>query len=356
MTLFTAKNFSSTGWSLFTSSLLMASLLLFSWPVIIAWHLAFDGNIVYWFGTFLFWWTIPIPFWFFGVYATHMIIRPGKSLVTGSIVIPCVVIFLLGGVLQSRAGHLATKLRNRDCGTFPLIRKLELSLFEAQEKQEQCLASATHPNVLFNGCNQYEKWLEEGENGRHWPYLQYLESQFECTGFCTSGRPIWMYAKEAGKDPCASALALFLESQVMYGAKQMMGSSISLVFVTVIWVFLTKPTIEVMKQEKKRREALFGKEARPEDGFSIPKFNLPWGFGFPQKKSTQEPLFYPSPPAQQAPVQVVSAPPAVFQQTSPWASSPPVQQGWASSPPVQVLAANSPTSMRSYSVDSSGSP
>lgn len=353
--MFTAKSFSYEGWNAFAYYLLLSCWLLFSWPVITGLHLSYDDNITYWFGSSLFWWMIPIPFWFLAVYAVKIILRPKKSLIMGSMVIPSVVIFLLGGMLMSKSGHLASKLRNRDCGTFPLIHKLEMSLWDAQEKRKECLSTATHPNVLFSSCKLYESGLKEEENERHWPYLEYLESQFECTGFCIPGEPIWMYSKEAGKDPCASALALFMETQVQSASKQMMGFSILLVFVTVGWVFATKPTVAENRREKKRREALFGPDMREQDFvFKLPDVHFP-GFSFFKKKQpSQGPLFQPSPPPVQ---QAVSAPPAFFQYPAPYVSSPPLQPRpqWVSSPPgpVQVQTVHSPLfTNRSYSADS----
>lgn len=321
---FTSSTFSYHGWNLFAALHCLSCFMLFSWPFLTAWNLSLDDNILYWMGSYLFWWILAIPFFFLAVYAVAVIIRPEKSLMIGSFVIPCVTIFLLGGSLQAKVGLLSTKLRNRDCGTFPLIRKLEVSLFEAQKQHEQCLEAAIHPNVLFPSCSQYKKGLEEGENGKHWPYLQSLEANFECTGFCNPGEPLWTYHKEAGKDPCASALALFLETRVAHAAQQMMGYAILLTFVSVGWVFATKPSILLLRRENKRMKELFGPEMPEQDTW--PKVN--WGaFSFPWKKkqSAQEPLFYPSQSVQQAPIQVVSAPPAVFAQAVPFARSPSVQ-------------------------------
>jgi hypothetical protein len=250
MAVFTAESFGRDAWNKFSFAFLLSNFLLFAWPVFTVWSLAFDDSIVYWFGSFLFWWSLPIPFFFLVIYAAHVLLRPHKSLIMGTMIIPCVTLFLLGGALQAKGGHLADKLRNRDCGTFPLIRKLELSLADAKEKYNECLAGATaqsHPHILFTNCNQYEKWLEEGDNAKDWPYLMYLEAQFECTGFCQPDEPLWVYHKDAGTDPCGSALALYLEGKVLTNAKQLMVFPILLVFVTVAWVYSVRPSIAELK-------------------------------------------------------------------------------------------------------------
>lgn len=320
----TSQSFNYHSWNLFAAAFCKSTFLLFSYPIITAWSLGHDDNIVYWFGSFVFWWTLPILPFFVIIFAVQVVVRPRKSLILGTIIIPSVTIFLLGGMLQGKAGHLADKLRNRDCGTFPKIRKLELSLFDAQEKHKECLQTALHENVPFNGCSDYKKWEDEkDEYEKDWAYLEYMEANFECTGFCTSAAPLWMYPKEAGKDPCAAALASHLESKVMSSTLQLMGYPIFLVFASVCWVFSVKPSIHELRTEKRKRERLFGPE-KIEDVW--PRFDLPAGGlkswwknkhpGTDQPK--REPLFLPSQPLvqpppitmQPAPVQVVTGSPA----------------------------------------------
>jgi len=217
----------------------------FCFPLMSAWMLAFDRDVMYWFGTYVFWWTLPIPFLFIFVFFYHMQFgRARRSLVLGSVIIPCVVFFLLGNSLRFKAEHLQDHLLSVDCQQYPIMKELEDATREAAQFYDKCNPRGL--DILFPACADFEKWKKDTDNVETWSYLQHLETNCLCTGFCNTyedSKPIWTHNKEWSHDPCAMCVVAALDAHIYRVGTQMMVFGIITLVVFLIWHFIMEPTL-----------------------------------------------------------------------------------------------------------------
>jgi len=222
----------------------------FCFPLMSAWMLSFDRDVMYWFGTYVFWWTLPIPFGFIGVFFYHM--RRGRlkrGMLLGSVIIPCVIFFLLGTSLRFKSEHLKDHLLSIDCQTFPLMKELEDASKEATQLYDKC--NPHDYDVLFPACADFEKWRSDTENERTWDYLQHLETNCLCTGFCKPGiKPIWTHTKEWSHDPCNMCVVSAVDTHIWRVGEQMMAVGLIVLILFLIWHFFMEPSLMTLDMQK----------------------------------------------------------------------------------------------------------
>jgi hypothetical protein len=215
----------------------------FCFPLMSAWMIAFDKDVMYWFGTYVFWWTLPIPFGILFVFVYHL--RRGhlrRGFVLGSVIIPCVIFFLLGTSLRFKSEHLKDHLLSFDCQTYPIMKELEVAAKEANQLYDECNPHGY--DVIFPACADFDKWRRDTDNERTWDYLQHLETNCLCTGFCKSGvKPIWTHSKEWSHDACATCVVTAIDAHIWRVGEQMMASGLIILLVFLLWHFLMEPSI-----------------------------------------------------------------------------------------------------------------
>lgn len=215
----------------------------FCFPLMSAWMVAFDQDVMYWFGTYVFWWTIPIPFGFIGVFYYHL--RRGRlkrGVLLGSVIIPCVIFFLLGTSLRFKSERLRDHLLSIDCQTFPQMKELEDASKEATQLYDKC--NPRDYDILFPACPDFKKWSKDTDNEKTWSYLQHLETNCLCTGFCKSGiKPIWTHTKEWSHDPCAMCVVSAIDAHIWRVGEQMMAEGLIILMVFLVWHFFMEPSL-----------------------------------------------------------------------------------------------------------------
>lgn len=173
--------------------------------------------------------------------------KPKRSWIMASFIVPCVIFFLLGGSLRSRAGHIVSNLIFSDCGAHPDVRDLELAYKNAASKYETCTKGVDHA-VLFQTCPNYETWLEEGKNKKYWEYLQFLETSFSCSGFChATSNSLWTY-REVNGDSCALIVANVFRTKVSRIALMLMMYPIFVLFGFLVWNIAVRSSFQTWTQ------------------------------------------------------------------------------------------------------------
>lgn len=236
--------------ALFGSVLAFALFSVFLFPILACWVLAFDVNVSFWFGRYIFWWTLPVPFFFlFVVFRQIKASKPKRGLLLATWICPCVLIFILAGILNSQTSHLADRLVSKDCRTFPTIRPISQSYWRAKDHLDACLSNQTyylHSMTVFNACPKYKEWYKQEEHPEYWDYLHYLEDNYECSGFCVPvPGGVWSLTDSTStKDSCSKAVVAVLHSKIIRITHQLMATPMVILFGVLVWVFAVRPTFQ----------------------------------------------------------------------------------------------------------------
>lgn len=209
------------------------SLLIFLVPIWMTVHISFDRDTEYWVGTMC-QYVVFLPLVFIVALLSH--IRAGRlhrTTVALSIIIPCIVILICGDVVLTRTHEIADTLTTPDCSATESKQQLEQSWGLAYRFFMRCIvqtvqrdfgnnatidAAAASSTSLFriSDCEEYSKLLEE--NRRDWLYLQRLEQEEQCGGWCTFSRPLWTF--DGVVDSCSIAVGESMKQKVSRTAKQ----------------------------------------------------------------------------------------------------------------------------------------
>lgn len=312
------------------------------YPLLASWSLAGDETVEYWIGTYMFWWTLPIPIWFLlHWFIQTRLTRPKRALILASFIVPCVVFFLVGGSVRFRAQHIMDEL-TMDCDVDKDMRKISESHARAEEKYHEC-----HPaggksgfDVLFQSCANYKEWRKEDDNAKYWDYLQYLETNFACTGFCKPAEEsLWShkeYHDRAEYDACYMVVYSIMSSKVARSGLMMMVYPIFVLFFFLSWNCAVRPSFQKMAAGQRGH---IGPQAREdvkqmygalERGAQVAKEAM----YSPRQQAPPPPVFLPSqyPP----PGPPMAAPP-------PGGGGPPMAPGPATLPPGPPMATGSAT-------------
>jgi len=236
--------------NLFGAALCFGLFSVFLFPVLACWILAFDANVSFWFGRYMFWWTLPVPlFFFFLIWRQMTISRPKRGILIVAWVFPSVLIFVLAGILNSQASHLADRLVSRDCRTFPTLRPVSLSYWRAKAHLETCLSNQTyymHSKTVLQACPEYQQWYREEEHPEYWDYLHYLEDNYDCCGFCVAlPGGVWSFAdSHSSKDSCARVIVTVMQSKVIRLTHQLMCMPMLVLFGALVWMYAVRPTFQ----------------------------------------------------------------------------------------------------------------
>jgi hypothetical protein len=235
--------------------MLFALFTIFTYPLLSCWSLSYDETVQYWIGTYMFWWTVGIPIWFFIHYFIQMTLtRPKRALVVASFIIPCVVFFLVGGSVRFRAQAVMDRISGSDCDVYEDTRELVKSHERAVEKYKECHPAGGRSgfDMLFQSCPKYKAWRKEDGNARHWDYLMYLETNFACTGFCQPAEEsLWShkeYHDRLNWDACFNVVYSVMLSKVARAGLLLMCYPVFVIIGFLCWHLTVRPTFQKMSE------------------------------------------------------------------------------------------------------------
>lgn len=136
------------------------------------------------------------------VYVTHF-----------ALILPSVLLLVYGTSMLTSATSKADRFYSNDCNAMSEKAELQRSWEEARSLYRRCLRETAEARNLtetylaekfrIQDCLDYEPTLRD--HPRTWPYLQHLEENHACTGFCKPGEQLWSNGPH--KDACAMSVA-----------------------------------------------------------------------------------------------------------------------------------------------------
>lgn len=314
----------------FAAAFFFCSVAIYIFPLIMAWRLAFDSNVDFWFGRFPFWVTLPIPLVFVVVYILHIKVqRPKRPYMLASFIIPSVTFFMVGSAISYKSIALQDRLLSVDCKVLPRFREIYQAAEDARRLYKKC-----NPNgerILFQVCPEYDKWSQEVEDrAEMWRYLQFVEGSNGCSGFCTAGTTsLWHFPDDQDvRDACAPCVASVMRTKIDHTASQLKMYSVIVLFSFLAWLFICTPSLRRIGSQRTAGRSLEGKLA------SIPPAGKPRAF---IAAAAPAPIVMPPSPGQTilaAPIMAMPTPPVIATPPSP--PSPPMttaRPAWMPAPP-----------------------
>jgi hypothetical protein len=223
------------GHRLFASSLTGTLFCVFLYPLLTVVHLAFDENVQFWIG----WYpllTLLVPVVWFIAHFYHIHLGKGnRAVVTFTFTFPCVVFFLVGGSILFQATHVVDGLLTADCAHFRAIRPVEQAYLDAATVLKKCQEEQKNDNLLLQHCRDYINEYDSESHADNWPYLQFVERNYNCHGFCeATGVGLW--TRDGGMDACSVAVASVLRGRVQHAAWQLMLYSAAVLILFLAWL------------------------------------------------------------------------------------------------------------------------
>lgn len=222
----------------------LALLLFLGPPVISGLDLATNPSVAYWIGPWGYL-AVGVPVYLLMFHAIHLYCGAPRMVpvILGSVV-PAVVLFIVANVHLSATGIVANMLMSNDCTTYSTKQNIHHSWLTAATLYEQCvnrtvaLTALPYDAVLqkyrLHECDEFRQrdpdpWAEHRAT---WLYLQGLEEDHMCSGWCWQSRSLWSYLE--GKDSCSTVAGAVLLTKVRPTAVQMMVVSLVGVLVACI--------------------------------------------------------------------------------------------------------------------------
>jgi len=190
----------------------MLCILLFMVPGYLAIYAARHPVVKYFHGhTYYVLIVIPILILIAHLHHTHN--GPDKYMTQLAVLIPSVLLLVYGTSLMTNATMKADGLYSIDCATMPEKTHLQREWEAAHNLYQTCLSDTAASRNLTSSyltnhfrlqdCVEYESSLRE--HWRDWTYLQQLEEQHACTGFCRPSVQLWSNGPH--KDACSIVVA-----------------------------------------------------------------------------------------------------------------------------------------------------
>lgn len=164
---------------------------------------------------------------------------------------PLVVLVLpalfLAGVCQMQAWQISGQgaaLMSRDCRTFLEKADLDRAWWAARDIQTSCLrgvvevtgadAEETRLSLDVRSCAGYTEARENFE--REWLYLEGVEEEYQCGGWCTPQTPLWRPSRGV-YDSCSASVGRSMSGHVGLLGSQVSAYSVALMVCSTLALF-----------------------------------------------------------------------------------------------------------------------
>jgi hypothetical protein len=204
------------------------SVLIFAIPVVKAIDLAYNYDMLYWFGVVpLCAAALPVMF----ILVAHMVnrSRAGSTKIGVFVAIfgSGLALLLLGNRAGSYAGNLVSKLGASGCKSFAPSLALDEAYSTAKNFLQECKEATGTDNIVIQECEGYSEALQENTNT--WHYLQHCEQQYQCAGWCEiASSPLWTLTSSS-LDPCSVVIGQMMGERVRRMSSQLLGWSLGLI-------------------------------------------------------------------------------------------------------------------------------
>lgn len=203
---------------------------IFGFPVIDCILTTMDGVLTYWIGSFcLLACLVPavLAAGYFGL--MFLGVRRKATIVCMSL-LPAAALLGLGQGVLYNAKLVSAELRVEDCGAhFPAKWALEEAHKAASQLLSDCVQNQTEVHQVpqdealavsrVHRCPGYDRLLDR--YSRELPYLQLLEEQKSCAGWCTASQPMWASSLPGEVwDSCAMAVGEMIDRVVIRTVRQ----------------------------------------------------------------------------------------------------------------------------------------
>jgi len=219
---------------------------LFSMPIWMgSWFIGMDLNVKFWFNSWVRY-GLLLPVFYVVTHVYHLWTRTPSRIMCWCSVLGSMVFCFAAGAWSCEVANLASnKLGDGHCESWPRKLELEDDWQAAQSFFAVCLSataarldmSVVQAAELYriNGCAGYEDMAKKYPT---WEYLEELEKEEECSGWCFHTRPLWTH--EETQDGCASTVADLFHNKIERAGTQIL---IYMVSVTLLlgWLACTIP-------------------------------------------------------------------------------------------------------------------
>jgi len=209
-----------------------ASLAVYGLPSITLAHLATDESVGFWIGPYGYYAPLTLVLIVL-LHAVHLKLGPPRLVpVIFSSVVPAALLFALANEHLLATKSKAEMLLSKDCRTFPLKGDVHRSWVVASKVFGQCVNRTAaefqrSPESVrsirrFQDCREWTPESDDpwAEHRRTWRYLQRLEVEHHCSGWCFQASPVWTY--ENPKDACSVSAGAVLMAKVAPAATRML--------------------------------------------------------------------------------------------------------------------------------------
>jgi len=236
----------------FAAEVLLISLLVYSPGLVVAFDLAHDADVRFWFGEHPALLALALPFLFLVVFVGHLHSEKPRQLgLYVSIVLPCAYFFFLGFWLLFQVARSQDIVTADTCQAFEM-QFVESSWLHARDFHATCTAqhvAALGPPPGLDQCPGYETELYDAPGReRVWSYLHQLELSSGCAGWCYRGPHLWV--KDWGDAvSCSQVVAGNLERKLSHLAHQLMVYAAVALVAGLLWMYKMQPVFQLQKRQ-----------------------------------------------------------------------------------------------------------
>jgi len=211
------------------------------------------------FHTFWYWGITVIPAAITGVHVVHTRRgRPTKYTIAIGLALPSVILLFYGNLSYMSALEKTTKLSVSDCGSFNEKRDLQRSWEAAYQVYMNCI-NETHvvtgqpmdslmQRFRLPDCEEYHSVLyglghNQDSHLREWTYLQQLEEEQMCAGWCYQGQQLWS-SHTGGRDACSKAVSRAYAAYAAPRASQVVALTLVILGSAAVAVITLGPVMQ----------------------------------------------------------------------------------------------------------------
>ena len=117
-------------------------------------------------------------------------------------------------------------------------------------RSPRCQDEQQNANLLLQHCKDYINDYDSEAHADNWPYLQFVERNYNCHGFCkATGVGLW--TRDGGMDACSIAVASVMRGRIQHASWQLMLYSAVVLILFLAWLAF----VGNMEDVKQRRAA-----------------------------------------------------------------------------------------------------